>query len=105
MLTHLTKKKKIKFSEKDINLWNLGVESVTSDTSCCSLGVVEPGYMSIRDCNPRGKSKTQYPIQSLPEGAFRKPHLLLCYHVKEVRIVALQFYLYKMRIKEYVAIK
>ena len=42
---------------------------------------------------------------SLPEGALLKLHLHLCYHLKEVRIVALPFYLYNMRLEEYVAIK
>ena len=37
---------------------------------------------------------------SLPEGALRKLHLHLCYHLKEVA-----FYLYNMRLEEYVAIK
>ena len=32
-------------------------------------------------------------------------HLHLCYHQKEVRIVTLQFHLYKMRLEEYVTIK
>ena len=43
--------------------------------------------------------------QTLPEGALRKLHLHLCYHFKKVRIVALPFYLYNMRLEEYVAIK
>ena len=44
-------------------------------------------------------------LQSLPEGALRKLHLHFCYHLKEVRIVALPFYLYNMRLEEYVATK
>ena len=43
--------------------------------------------------------------KSLPEGPLRKLHLHLCYHLKEVRIVALPFYLYNMRLEEYVATK
>ena len=54
-------------------------------------------YMSCKRVNKK----------SLPEGELRKLHLHLCYHlhVKEVRIVALPFYLYNMRLEEYVATK
>ena len=44
-----------------------------------------------------------YDPQSVPEGALRELHLHLCYHLKEVWIVALPFYLYNM-ILECVAI-
>ena len=42
-------------------------------------------YTSVHQCAPKVK-----------EGPLRKLHLHLCYHLKEVRIVALPFYLYKM---------
>ena len=43
-------------------------------------------------------------VNSLPGGALRKFHLHLCYHMKEVQIVALPF-LYNMRLVKYVATK
>ena len=60
-------------------------------------------FLELFSCSIHWKAQVFH--QSLAEGALRKLHLHLFYHLKEVHIVALLFYLYNMRLEEYVAIK